>query len=206
MNRKLWITTIVCLVFVSSLVGQKRADELKGLQIGAKAPYFEALNSQGENIKLNDELNKGPVVLVFYRGEWCPVCNKHLKTLQDSLEQIGNLGATVFAISPQKPEYLKEMAKKTNVSFSLLFDKDYAIMKAFDVAFTPKASTAGMYNLVLGAKLKESQSDESQRLPVPATFIINTDGRIAWRHFDPDYKERSSVKEIKEALVKLTVR
>lgn len=78
----------------------------------------------------------------------------------------------------------------------MLFDEGYKISNLFDVTFLPNKATRISYNTALGAKLKEAHSDDSERLPIPATFIIDTDGKIVWRHFDPDYKERASVKDI----------
>lgn len=199
---KYLIITLVMGLFLVNLQANGE-NEASGLDVGTVAPLFSAVDADGKTVTLQQFLNKGPVVMVFYRGQWCPVCNKHLKTLQDSLEQINALGATVLTISPQKPEFLNEMAEKTKAKFPLLYDENYSIMDSYKVTFTPPAATTLMYNVLLGAELKKSQSDESQRLPVPATYIINTDGVIVWRQFDPNYKNRSTVKDIKEALANL---
>jgi peroxiredoxin len=135
-------------------------------------------------------------VLIFYRGQWCPICNRHLSQIQDSLKFIAEKGATVIAVSPEKPEYLEKMEKKTGSEFTLLYDEDYKIENAYDVTFTPDDKQIFMYNTMLNAKLKESHSDDSQQLPIPATYIIGTDGMIVWRQFNPDYKKRSTVAEI----------
>jgi peroxiredoxin len=105
-------------------------------------------------------------------------------------------GASVIAISPEQSEFLKRTAEKTQASFSLLYDEGYKISDMFDVTFKPDSMTTIMYNTMLGANLKKANTDESQRLPIPATYIIGTDGKIVWRHFDPDYKKRASVNEI----------
>ena len=198
--KQILITLAMGLFLVNLQV--RAEDEPNGLEVGTLAPQFSAVDADGKTVSLQQFLDKGPVVMVFYRGQWCPVCNKHLKTLQDSLEQISALGATVLTISPQKPEFLNEMAEKTKAKFPLLYDEDYTIMDSYKVTFTPPAATTLMYNVLLGAELKKSQSDESQRLPVPATYIINSDGKIVWRQFDPNYKNRSTVKDIKEVLAK----
>ena len=116
--------------------------------------------------------------------------------LQDSLKYIQEMGATVVAVSPQKPEYLDKMSQKTGTEFTLLYDKGYSIAEAYDVDFTPEARQLFTYNVMLNANLKKSQSDDSQRLPVPATYIINREGYITWRQFDIDYHNRSTVKDI----------
>jgi peroxiredoxin len=178
----------------------RRAKDAQGLPAGVKAPIFETVDSHNEIFSLSEALENGPVVLIFYRGHWCPVCDKHLGQLQDSLSLITDRGATVIAVSPQKPEFLEKMKEKTGAEFRLLYDEGYKIADAYDVTFKPALSEIVIYNTVLGAQLKESQSDESQQLPIPATYIINSDGMIVWRQFDPDYKKRSSVKEILEIL------
>lgn len=178
----------------------RSAKEAEGLQVGTSAPVFNALDADNTLFSLEKTLINGPVVLIFYRGFWCPVCNKHLGEIQDSLSLIEERGARVIAISPEKPEYLGQMAGKTGAEFTLLYDEGYRIADAYDVTFKPSATTLFTYNTLLGAKLKETHSDDSQRLPIPATYIINTDGKITWRQFDPDYKKRSTVADIMQAL------
>jgi peroxiredoxin len=178
----------------------RSVDDAKGLAVGVKAPLFKAIDADSTEFDLAGALKTGPVVLIFYRGEWCPICNKHLGQVQDSLNLITQRGATVIAVSPQKPEYLNKMAHKTGAQFKLLFDDGYKIADDYDVNFTPEKKQLHVYNLVLNAKLKKSQSDQSQRLPIPATYIISQDGVIIWRQFDPNYKNRSTVKEILENL------
>jgi len=170
--------------------------EPKGLDIGDKAPLFEALTHNGESFSLTQSLKKGPVVILFYHGQWCPICNRHLSNLQDSLNLIQEAGATVVAISPEKPELMKKTANKTRAEFTLLYDEGYTICNAFDVTFTPDKATKMKYNTMLGADLENAHSDESTRLPVPATFIIDQDGKIVWRHFDPNYKNRATTSQI----------
>jgi len=174
----------------------KTVKEAKGLQIGDSVKNFTAKDLHDSTFVLSDALKKGPVIVIFYRGQWCPVCNKHLSTLQDSLQLIYDKGASVIAISPEKSEFLKRTAEKTHASFSLLYDEGYKIADLFDVTFKPDSLTTVMYNTLLSANLKKANTDDSQRLPIPATFIIGTDGKIVWRHFDPDYKKRSTVADI----------
>jgi len=174
----------------------KDASEAKGLAVGTKAPTFSAIDAESSTFVLADELKKGPVVVIFYRGHWCPVCNKHLGQIQDSLSLITRKGATVVAISPEKPEYLELMKEKKGAKFRLLYDEDYKISDAYDVTFLPDKKQIIMYNTMLNANLKETHSDDSQRLPIPATYIIDAKGKIVWRQFDSDYKNRSTVKEI----------
>lgn len=174
----------------------KKVKEAKGLQVGDIVKKFTAKDLYESTFVLSNALKNGPVIVIFYRGQWCPICNKHLSHLQDSLQMIYEMGAKVIAISPEKSEFLKRTAQKTHASFSLLYDEAYKISDMFEVTFKPDTMTTIIYNTFLGAKLKTANTDDSQRLPIPATFIIGTDGKIVWRHFDPNYKKRSTVADI----------
>lgn len=195
--------TIVCYIQATNLKAQtiyKSVEEAKGLSVGAKVKNFTTSDQNDSLFKLYKNLEKGPVVLLFYRGQWCPVCNKHLSRLEDNLQLIYDKGAKVIAVSPEKSEFLKMTAEKTSTSLTLLFDKEYKISEAFDVVYQPDEKMRHGYNTRLNANLKKVHSDDSQRLPVPATFIIDQHGKIVWRHFNHDYKKRASAKQILEAL------
>ena len=181
----------------------KDIKEVNGLELGTIAPLFSAQDANHKTFVLSEALKHGPIVLIFYRGFWCPVCNKHLSKLQDSLKLIQATGARVIAISPEKPEYLGRMAEQTGAEFTLLYDEDYKIANAYDVTFKPSSMQIFTYNKVLGAKLKSTHSDESQRLPIPATYVVASDGFIHWRQFDRNYKNRSSVHDILQAIEKI---
>lgn len=193
---------IIALLFANFAFTQtdKTVDEAKGLNVGDLAPDFSALSSKSTTFNLNTALKDGPVVLIFYRGFWCPVCNQHLSQLQDSLQLIKNKGVQIIAVSPEKPEYLQKTEEKTNAEFTILYDENYRIAKSFDVNYKPTSVQLMTFNVALGAQIKKSHTTEDQNLPIPATFIINPNGEIAWRHFDPDYKNRASVKDILNAL------
>lgn len=202
-NIPIGVLLVLFLLFISSEAQSqviRSVDEAKGLEVGIKAPLFKAIDANRKEFSLENALKDGPVVIIFYRGVWCPVCNRHLSAIQEGLKLIEEKGARVIAISPQKPEYLEKMVKKTEAEFTVLYDEGYKIADAYDVTFTPTSNQIRQYNVGLRAKLKESQSDDSQRLPIPATYIINQKGEISWRQFDPNYKNRSTVEEILKAL------
>jgi len=170
--------------------------DAKGLSVGDTAPDFTANGIDDNLYSFQAARSNGPVVLIFIRGQWCPFCNRHLSHIQDSLSLIYSKGASVVVVSPEKSEFIKKTIEKTGAEFSILYDEGYKISDAFDLTFKPDSITSVMYNNGLGAKLKEAHSDESERLPVPATFIIDKNGIIVWRQFDRDYKKRSSIKDI----------
>ena len=106
-----------------------------GLNVNDKAPEFTAKDQNGKVISLKEELKNGKVVLIFYRGQWCPYCNKQLKGIEDSLSLITSKGATVLAITPEQPVSVGKTIEKTKATYSILTDDNLKIMKEYDVAF-----------------------------------------------------------------------
>jgi peroxiredoxin len=180
----------------------KSIDMATGLSIGAVVENFTAVDHTGKEVKLYDILRDGPVVLLFYRGNWCPVCNRHLSELEENLDHIYKKGARVIAVSPEKPELMTKTVKKTKASFTLLYDKDYHISEAFEVAYIPEKPLPKRFSQLSGEGFAKAQVEESEKLPIPATFIIDTSGKIVWRHVDSDYKNRASAQDIAQALTK----
>ena len=174
----------------------KTVKESYGLSVGNQVTNFQGTDQEGNIIQLSELLKGGKVVVVFYRGQWCPYCIPHLRKLQYGLMDIIGKGASILIITPERQENIQKTILKTSITIPILYDENYKIMEIFDVAFVPGKGLRVMYNTMLRADLKHSQSDDSQTLPVPATFIIDTDSRIIWRHFDRDYKKRASIKEI----------
>lgn len=192
---------IICLLLVNALnlfaqENYKSEKEVKGIEVGTLIENFIAFDAKGNEFNLAQELKNGPVIILFYRGQWCPVCNKHLSMLQDSLPFITRKGAKIVAVSPEKPEKIEKTIKKTKADFTILYDEGYKISNIFDVTFLPSGNTRTAYNTLLGADLKNAHANDSQQLPVPATYIIGQDGKVVWRHFDTNYKKRASVAEI----------
>lgn len=178
----------------------KSVNQAKGLKVGEAVTDFSAKDIFDKIHTLGSLTQNGKVVLIFIRGQWCPFCNKHLKVLQDQFHKIYEKGASVVVVTPEKSEFIKKTIEKTGAEFTILYDENYKIAEAFDVLFLPSKMMRVMYNTVLGAKLKESHSDDSEQLPIPATFIISKEMKIIWRHFDPDYKNRSKMPDILEKL------
>ena len=170
-----------------------------GLNINDNAPDFNAMDQKNENIHLAKLLKKGNVVLVFYRGQWCPYCNKELKQLEDSIDLIQAKGATVLAITPELPENILKTIDKTKASYPILYDKKLSIMNAYKVAFKVDDKTVEKYK-GYGIDFLKVNGDNGANLPVPAVYIVNKNGKIIYRFFDVDYKKRSSIKDILDLL------
>lgn len=168
----------------------------KGLNLNDKAPEFTARDQHGKTISLSEELKKGAVVLVFYRGQWCPYCNRQLKELEDSVSLIQGKGATVLTITPEVQENIEKTISKTKASSPILHDEGLRIMKSYDVAFQVDDKTIETYKKYGIDFITANGKENGTNLPVPAVYVINKEGRIIYKYFDRDYRKRATVKEI----------
>ena len=171
-----------------------------GLKSGGQAPEFKAKDNAGQTLDLKSLLkSRKAVVLFFYRGQWCPYCNKQIKELQDSLQLLTGKGAYVIGVTPETGENINKTIEKTHASFSIIQDKDYKIMKAYDVNY--KVDDALFTKLKsYGVDLEKNNGNNDHVLPVPATYVIDRSGKIIYVHFDKDYTKRASVSAISNAL------
>jgi peroxiredoxin len=172
----------------------------EGLFINSKAPDFKAVDQNGNEVNLKEMRKKGPVVVIFYRGNWCPFCNRYLKKLQDSLELITARGAQLVAITPENAGGVDSMAGKTGATYPLITDKDMKIAKGYKVAYKVDDRTLGRYKNADIDLLKNNDQLKEAWLPVPALYIVNTEGSVVFRYFEEDYKKRLSVSDILKAL------
>jgi len=187
-----------CLL-IASVAGIAQ-DKPEGLFINSKAPEFKLKDQSGIDQSLKELRKKGPVVVVFYRGNWCPYCNKELKRLQDSLQYITAKGAQVIAITPEAQEGINKTIEKTGAVFPILYDADMKIAKAYQVSFQVDDKTVERYKGFGTDLLSINQQKQKAFLPVPAIYIINKEGSITYRFFDADYRKRLAVKDILEQL------
>jgi|SRR5882672_1911659 len=170
-------------------------DQPKGLSVNSKAPDFTAKDQSGKSINLKSQLTKNTVVLVFYRGEWCPFCNKELKDIEDSLKFITEKHAIVLAVTPEKQENVSKTIAKTKASYSILHDEGLKIMKSYGVSFKIDSLTNLKYKSY-GIDFTSANGTNGANLPIPAVYIINKEGQIIYRYFDADYRKRPSIKEL----------
>ena len=169
----------------------------EGLFIRSKAPDFKSKDLTGIDISLKELRRKGPVVILFYRGNWCPYCNKELSRFQDSLQLIKDKGASLVAVTPETTEGIIKTAEKTKAQFPIIYDEDLKIMKGYDVAYKVHEKSVARYkNFDIDLAVNNNQKPEEVYLPVPAVYIVDKEGTITFRYFEPDYKKRVSVKEI----------
>lgn len=169
--------------------------------IGDIAPNFTLKNALGENVSLKNYLDKGPVVLIWYRGGWCPYCNLTLHYLQEELPNFKAEGANLLALTPELPDESINTSEKHDLEFEVLSDIHNKIAKEYGVVFKLTEDVAKKYNETF--KLNLHNGDTSNELPLAATYIINTDGKIEYAFLDADYRNRAEPSEITEFLKKM---
>ena len=183
------------LLLASSGFAQTETAYPAGLKAGDMAPDFTAKDQDGKTVNLKQALLKGPVVLLFYRGQWCPFCNKQLSHFSDSLSMLVAKGATVLAITPESAENVKKTIEKTKAVFPVVEDAGMAIMKMYKVNFAVDEKTITRYK-GYGIDFDQANGTNGANLPVPATYLVDKDGKIKYAFFNTDYRRRASVQDI----------
>ena len=170
------------------------------LRKGDKAPLFSLSNATGKTISIEEYLRKGPVVLTFYRGVWCPYCNLQLKNYQQILPHIREAGANLIAVSPMTPDHSLGMKETNALQFEVLSDIGNRVARQFTTVF--KNSDAAIQAMKeLGYDFFGFYADESAEIPVPGTFVIAPDRTILYAGSGGgDYRERVEPKEIMDTL------
>ncbi len=166
-----------------------------GVPVGFKLPDISTIQIRGAESKLSINYKNRPSVVIFYRGGWCPYCVDSLKLWSINYDAVRQAGANLVAISPEKIVNLLEVQKKHNLAMPLVTDYDGQAAKAFNVNFTLDAETQANY-VKAGLNLVERSSRGTWELPVPGTFVVDTDGTVLWAHADKDYTKRASPKEV----------
>ena len=174
------------------------------VKIGQKAPNFALPNPEGKSILLENLIAKGPVVVTFYRGDWCPYCNLQLRALQAKLNDIHALGATLVAISPQVPDGSLTKSEISKMEFIVLSDQDAKVASEYGVAWEVPDFLAEHMRVDRNLDLEKINNGNGNVLPIPATFILGRDGLIKWSYVNVDYRTRSEPYEIIEALKSLS--
>ena len=157
------------------------------LKVGQSAPVFTLPDALGNQVSLKALLAKGPVVVSFYRGEWCPFCNIELRALEEALPKMRALGATLIAISPEKPDHGIVVTKKNKLTFPVLSDFGNKVARQFGIVFQVGQDLKEFSKNAFQNDLAVRNGEESYELPVPATYIIDTAGIIRFAHVEVDY-------------------
>jgi len=177
----------------------------RALKAGDRAPHFTLPHSTGGVMSLAGAIKDGPVVLSFYRGGWCPYCNLELRALQKALPDFTALGASLIAVSPQTPDQSLSTAEKNDLAFAVLSDAGSSTAKAYGIAFDLAQELRPIYTRI-GHALPDRNGDDSWVLPLPATYVIDRDGIIAFAYVDIDYRKRLEPATITATLAALARR
>ncbi|MEO1593154.1 MAG: peroxiredoxin-like family protein [Cyanobacteria bacterium J06632_22] len=160
------------------------------LTVGDTAPDFALPNAVGTTVRLSDLLQQGPVVINFYRGEWCPYCNLELRAFQQMLPDFTSAGAQLVAISPELPDHSLSVTEKHDLEFAVLSDVGNGVAKDYGLVFTLDPTLRPIYEK-FGIDITGSNGDPSYELPMPATYVIDQDGKIRFAFADADYTQRA---------------
>ena len=203
--------------FIANLSSEDQAKVQEGLTVilesdagasafkpGDHASDFTLPNANGSTTRLKDLLQRGPVVLSFYRGGWCPYCNLEFKALNDILPKIHKLGAQLIGISPQLPDNSLSTVEKQQLKFEVLSDVGNVVAQQYGIVMNVPEIMRPLY-LKWGLDVPVANGDDTWDLPIPATFIINTDSKIAFSYVNKNYTERLEPSIIVSELEALSV-
>ena len=170
------------------------------LEVGEKAPEIIGVDQNGLKINSTETLKYNKILLVFYRGNWCPHCKKHLGSLQEHLNEFIEKGVYVMVVTPETVERTKETAEMWHSNFSIIHDANNKIMKDYKVEFEVNKENVPSYYGFVSKSVAEYNVKNNNVLPVPATYMIDQNGNISYVQYDPDYKNRSDFSEILKSL------
>jgi len=189
-----FLTSLFTLVLVTQISFSQINNE--HLNIGDEAPLITGIDQFGKEINSAEILKKDKILLLFYRGNWCPHCKKHLGKLEKNLEEITKKGVFVVVVTPEKPEKINETTKKIGANFSIIFDKNNKIMRDYKVEFEVNEETVPSYLSFTQKRIAEYNEENNNVLPVPATYIIDRNNKISFVHYDPKYSNRAKFEEL----------
>jgi peroxiredoxin len=169
---------------------------------GDKAPEFTLNDPDGNPVSSRELLAKGPLVISFYRGVWCPYCNLELQALQEALPLINARGANLVAISPQTAPNSRKSQRDNKLQFSILSDEQSKVAALFGLRFSLPDYLIDLYKSFKN-DLPAFNNDPAWVLPMPARFVIGTNGIIAYAEVNPDYTQRPDPSELLPVLDRL---
>ena len=169
----------------------EQAQDVTPLLNGQMIPDVAVQTFDGKTVQLRDVVSEKPTVILFYRGGWCPYCNRQLAGLKDIEKRMVNLGYQIVAISPESPERLQEQEFDTKFAVQLLSDNGLEATKAFGIGFFLPEEIAARSSKI-GADATLEDGSKRRVLPAPAVFIADKDGLIKFNYVNPDYKVRIS--------------
>ncbi len=178
---------------------QRQRISQHSLSVGESVGNFTLHDQHRRPVTLYDRLNEGPVVLKFYRGGWCPYCNRELKAMHHALPEIEYSGAQLLAITPESPENIVTTVRKNALDFPILHDANSEVARSFGLAVNLSESMKAFYRS-LGLNLSLRNADVMVRLPLPATYLIHSNYTVQYAFVDEDYTQRAEVSHVIAAL------
>ena len=172
------------------------------LNVGAKMPAFSLKDANGNVVSSENLLKQGNLVVVFYRGAWCPFCNTYLRSLQKNISEIKENGGNLVAISVENPDNSMKVSEKNKLDFSVLSDPNLDVARTFGIVYQLDAKTDEKYK-GYGIDLVKQNGTTKPELPLSATYVINKNGEIAYAFLEPDYTKRAEPSVIIETLKKM---
>lgn len=167
------------------------AESVSPLLPGLSVPEVTLKDTQGQPVALKQLLANKPTVLVVYRGGWCPYCSKQLKNIQNIEQQIAEMGLQIIAVSPDSPAKLAQ-STISSPTYQLLSDDQLALAQAMGLAFFLDDKTAKVYRNKLGVNFVGLDGEQKVALPVPAVFVLDTQGMVHFQYANPNYRVRLS--------------
>ena len=161
----------------------------RALKVGDSAPLFALPGPDGKDVSSGEFLARGPLVITFYRGVWCPYCNAELQALQEALPSIQELGASLVAISPESAANSRKSIRQNELSFPILTDKGNGTAALFGLRFRLPAELVAIYK-GFGNDLALINGEPSWTLPMPGRFVVAPDSTITYAEVNPDYTRR----------------
>ncbi|MAH27183.1 MULTISPECIES: peroxiredoxin-like family protein [Pseudoalteromonas] len=169
------------------------------LKVGDKFPAFELPDSKGKQISSTELLTKGPLVLSFYRGGWCPYCNLELRALNNMQQAFADQNAQLVAVSPQLPDESLSTQQQNELAYTVLSDVSNSLAKKCGLVFTLDERLIPVYDQ-LGLDIPKANGDESYELPLPATYVIDSQGVIQFAFAHEDYTLRAEPLDVLNAV------
>jgi peroxiredoxin len=171
-------------------------------KVGDEAPDFALPDQHGDEVWLSALLRGGPVVLIFYRGGWCPYCNLQLRTFQANLAQLAEHRAQLVAISPQTPDHSLSMAEKNDLEFVVLSDVGAQVIDRYGLRYEVDDETRVLFESV-GNDLDEHNGAGHWVLPAAAAFVIDCHGIVRYVNVRGDWRERAEPADVLTVLSQL---
>lgn len=187
-------------IFEKSITALKSENiETKIAEIGDQLIPFSLPNAANQLIYSKNILEKGKMILAFFRGSWCPYCNLELRALQENIAKITPKNVTLLAVSPQSTDHNTQLIEKHLLTFDVLADKDNLLAHQLGIRFELQEFALSTYE-AMGINLEEFNNNKDNTLPVPAVFVVDCDGSILYKFADADYRNRLDIDELIQSL------